>query len=160
MTISVQGVVSRGKGQPVEVTEVLVPEPGPGEVLVKVQACGVCHTDLHYKMGGIGDDFPYLLGHEAVDARLMDACEIPEPDGTARTSRGSGPTRPRSCRDGGIELARRPEPPARLAADTDTGGGLNVLVGLAHREGLFTELKLGLGDSPDVKFAVGYTFRR
>jgi len=30
-----------------------------------VQACGVCHTDLHYKMGGIGDDFPYLLGHEA-----------------------------------------------------------------------------------------------
>jgi S-(hydroxymethyl)mycothiol dehydrogenase len=65
MAISVQGVVARGKGQPVEVTEVLVPEPGPGEALVKVQACGVCHTDLHYKMGGIGDDFPYLLGHEA-----------------------------------------------------------------------------------------------
>src|SRR6202034_4081658 len=65
MTISVQGVVSRGKGEPVEVTEVLVPEPGPGEALVRVQACGVCHTDLHYKMGGIGDDFPYLLGHEA-----------------------------------------------------------------------------------------------
>src|SRR3984885_8110288 len=65
MAISVQGVVSRGKGAPVEVTEVLVPEPGPGEALVKVQACGVCHTDLHYKTGGIGDDFPYLLGHEA-----------------------------------------------------------------------------------------------
>src|ERR1700685_2945106 len=65
MAISVQGVVSRGKGEPVEVTEVLVPEPGPGEALVRVQACGVCHTDLHYKMGGIGDDFPYLLGHEA-----------------------------------------------------------------------------------------------
>src|SRR6202451_3090218 len=65
MTISVQGVVSRGKGEPVEITEVLVPEPGPGEALVRVQACGVCHTDLHYKMGGIGDDFPYLLGHEA-----------------------------------------------------------------------------------------------
>ena len=65
MTISVQGVVSRGKGQPVEVTEVLVPDPGPGEALVRIQACGVCHTDLHYKMGGIGDDFPYLLGHEA-----------------------------------------------------------------------------------------------
>ena len=65
MSISVQGVVSRGKGQPVEVTEVLVPDPGPGEALVKIQACGVCHTDLHYKMGGIGDDYPYLLGHEA-----------------------------------------------------------------------------------------------
>jgi len=65
MTISVQGVVSRGKGEPVQVTEVLVPEPGPGEALVRVQACGVCHTDLHYKTGGIGDDYPYLLGHEA-----------------------------------------------------------------------------------------------
>src|ERR1700752_2859923 len=65
MAISVQGVVSRGKGEPAGVTEVLVPEPGPGEALVRVQACGVCHTDLHYKMGGIGDDYPYLLGHEA-----------------------------------------------------------------------------------------------
>ncbi len=65
MAISVQGVVSRGKGEPVEVTEVIVPDPGPGEALVRVQACGVCHTDLHYKMGGIGDSYPYLLGHEA-----------------------------------------------------------------------------------------------
>jgi S-(hydroxymethyl)mycothiol dehydrogenase len=65
VTISVQGVVARGKGEPVEVTTILVPEPGPGEALVEVQACGVCHTDLHYKEGGIGDDFPYLLGHEA-----------------------------------------------------------------------------------------------
>ena len=39
--------------------------PGPGEVVVAIQACGVCHTDLHYREGGIGDDFPYLLGHEA-----------------------------------------------------------------------------------------------
>jgi S-(hydroxymethyl)mycothiol dehydrogenase len=65
MASSVRGVVARGKGEPVQVTEVLVPDPGPGEALVRVQACGVCHTDLHYKMGGIGDDFPYLLGHEA-----------------------------------------------------------------------------------------------
>src|SRR5712691_10845391 len=71
VTISVQGVVARGKGEPVEVTTVLVPDPGPGEALVTVQACGVCHTDLHYKQGGIGEDFPYLLGHEA--AGVVDA---------------------------------------------------------------------------------------
>ena len=65
MAISVRGVVARGKGEAVELTEILVPEPGPGEALVNVQACGVCHTDLHYKQGGIGDDYPYLLGHEA-----------------------------------------------------------------------------------------------
>jgi len=65
MTTEVQGVVARGKGEPVEITTVLVPDPGPGEALVAVQACGVCHTDLHYREGGIGDEFPYLLGHEA-----------------------------------------------------------------------------------------------
>ncbi|MCB9427913.1 MAG: S-(hydroxymethyl)mycothiol dehydrogenase [Actinobacteria bacterium] len=61
----VQGVVARGKGQPVTLETVHVPDPGPGEVLVKVQTCGVCHTDLHYREGGINDDFPFLLGHEA-----------------------------------------------------------------------------------------------
>jgi S-(hydroxymethyl)mycothiol dehydrogenase len=79
MTISVSGVVARGKGEPVQVTEVLVPDPGPGEALVRIQACGVCHTDLHYKMGGIGDDFPYLLGHEAsgvVEAVGADVTEV------------------------------------------------------------------------------------
>jgi len=65
MTESVPGVIARGKGAPVEVATILVPEPGPGEALVRIQACGVCHTDLHYREGGIGDDFPYLLGHEA-----------------------------------------------------------------------------------------------
>jgi S-(hydroxymethyl)mycothiol dehydrogenase len=61
----VKAVVARGKGQPVEVTTINVPDPGPGEALVKVQACGVCHTDLHYREGGINDEFPFLLGHEA-----------------------------------------------------------------------------------------------
>src|SRR4051812_49452831 len=65
MTHSVQGVVARSVGAPVELTTVLVPDPGPGEALVRVQACGVCHTDLHYREGGINDDFPFLLGHEA-----------------------------------------------------------------------------------------------
>ncbi|MEI7992046.1 MAG: S-(hydroxymethyl)mycothiol dehydrogenase [Actinomycetota bacterium] len=61
----VRGVVARSKGAPVSVETILVPDPGPGEALVRVQACGVCHTDLHYREGGIGDEFPYLLGHEA-----------------------------------------------------------------------------------------------
>lgn len=61
----VKGVVARGKGQPVELVTINVPDPGLGEALVKVQACGVCHTDLHYREGGINDDFPFLLGHEA-----------------------------------------------------------------------------------------------
>ncbi len=65
MTHQVRGVIARGKGAPVEIATVLVPDPGPGEALVAVQACGVCHTDLHYREGGIGDGFPYLLGHEA-----------------------------------------------------------------------------------------------
>ncbi|AZI58575.1 S-(hydroxymethyl)mycothiol dehydrogenase [Nakamurella antarctica] len=65
MVHAVQGVISRTKDAPVEVVTILVPDPGPGEALVKVQACGVCHTDLHYKLGGIGDSYPYLLGHEA-----------------------------------------------------------------------------------------------
>src|SRR6516225_4669407 len=66
MTSHVRGVIARAKGAPVEIATVLVPDPGPGEALVAIQACGVCHTDLHYREGGIGDDFPYLLGHEAV----------------------------------------------------------------------------------------------
>ena len=65
MASEVRGVIARAKGEPVSVETIVVPDPGPGEALVQVQACGVCHTDLHYREGGIGDDFPYLLGHEA-----------------------------------------------------------------------------------------------
>src|SRR5450432_2527143 len=62
---TVRGVVALAKGAPVEVREIVVPDPGPGEARVRVQACGVCHTDLHYREGAINDDFPFLLGHEA-----------------------------------------------------------------------------------------------
>ncbi|TIC83287.1 S-(hydroxymethyl)mycothiol dehydrogenase [Nocardioides sp. GY 10113] len=61
----VKAVVAREKGAPVELTTINVPDPGPGEAVVKIQACGVCHTDLHYREGGINDEFPFLLGHEA-----------------------------------------------------------------------------------------------
>jgi S-(hydroxymethyl)mycothiol dehydrogenase len=65
MSQQVRGVVARAKGAPVSVETIVVPDPGPGEAVVRVQACGVCHTDLHYREGGINDDFPFLLGHEA-----------------------------------------------------------------------------------------------
>lgn len=65
MPQEVQGVIARSVGAPVEVTTIVIPDPGPGEVVVAVQACGVCHTDLHYREGGINDEFPFLLGHEA-----------------------------------------------------------------------------------------------
>jgi S-(hydroxymethyl)mycothiol dehydrogenase len=65
MAHEVRAVVSTAKGAPVAVETIEVPDPGPGEALVQVQACGVCHTDLHYREGAISDDFPFLLGHEA-----------------------------------------------------------------------------------------------
>ncbi len=65
MVHEVQGVVAGSKGAPVTLETVLVPDPGPAEALVRVQACGVCHTDLHYREGAINDEFPFLLGHEA-----------------------------------------------------------------------------------------------
>ena len=75
----VKGVVARSKGAPVTIETINVPDPGPGEALVKVQTCGVCHTDLHYREGGINDDFPFLLGHEAagvVEAVGPDVTEV------------------------------------------------------------------------------------
>ncbi len=65
MPSTVRGVVATGRGAAVRVVPVVVPDPGPGEVVVEVRACGVCHTDLHYREGAISDDFPFLLGHEA-----------------------------------------------------------------------------------------------
>ena len=65
MPQTVKAVIARAKGAPVELVDIVVPDPGPGEAVVKVEACGVCHTDLHYREGGINDDFPFLLGHEA-----------------------------------------------------------------------------------------------
>src|SRR5258706_13353091 len=65
MANAVKGVIAGAKGAPVSVETILVPDPGPGEALIRIQACGVCHTDLHYREGAITNDFPFLLGHEA-----------------------------------------------------------------------------------------------
>ena len=65
MPQQVQGVIARTKGAPVELVDIVIPDPGPHNVVVRIQACGVCHTDLTYRDGGINDEFPLLLGHEA-----------------------------------------------------------------------------------------------
>lgn len=61
----VQAVVVKAKNEPAVIETILVPDPGPGEALVDVLTCGVCQTDHHYQVGGVSDDFPFLLGHEA-----------------------------------------------------------------------------------------------
>jgi S-(hydroxymethyl)mycothiol dehydrogenase len=93
----VRGVIARPRGAPVELTTVLVPDPGPGEALVKVQSCGVCHTDLHYREGGINDYFPFLLGHEAggvVEAAVPGSAIVTVlatgPSGSVGPGRGTG----------------------------------------------------------------------
>ncbi|MCX5262896.1 S-(hydroxymethyl)mycothiol dehydrogenase [Streptomyces sp. NBC_00199] len=65
MPQEVRAVIAPGRDEPVRVETIVIPDPGPGEAVVQIQACGVCHTDLHYKQGGINDEFPFLLGHEA-----------------------------------------------------------------------------------------------
>ena len=65
MPRTVKGVVARAANQPAELTDITIPDPGPHDVIVDVRACGVCHTDLAYRGGGINDEFPFLLGHEA-----------------------------------------------------------------------------------------------
>lgn len=65
MPQTVKGVIARSKGAEVELVDVVVPDPGPNDVIVRIQACGVCHTDLAYRDGGITDEYPFLLGHEA-----------------------------------------------------------------------------------------------
>ena len=65
MSQIVKGIIARAQGEPVEMVDIVVPDPIAGEAVVAIQACGVCHTDLHYREGGINDEFPFLLGHEA-----------------------------------------------------------------------------------------------
>ena len=65
MPQQVRAVVAKAKGEPVSIESITIPDPGPFDVVVKIAACGVCHTDLHYREGGINDEFPFLLGHEA-----------------------------------------------------------------------------------------------
>lgn len=68
MQKTMKAAVVRAFGQPLVIEEVEVPRPGPGEVLVKIEACGVCHTDLHAAEGDwpVKPNPPFIPGHEGV----------------------------------------------------------------------------------------------
>jgi len=102
MPQTVRGVVAREKGAPVTLEEIVVPDPGPGEALVRVEACGVCHTDLHYREGGINDEFPFLLGHEAAGTveAVGDGVDEVEPDDFVILNWRAVCGRCRACRRG------------------------------------------------------------
>ena len=132
MPYTVQGVIARGKGEPVSLETIVVPDPGPGEAVVNVQACGVCHTDLHYREGGINDDFPFLLGHEAAG--------VVEAVGDGRHRGGAGRLRDPELAGGLRRLPRLPprasvvllQHPQRHPED-DPGGRHRALPGPRHR---------------------------
>jgi S-(hydroxymethyl)mycothiol dehydrogenase len=100
MAYEVKGVVARSKGAPVTVETIVVPDPGPGEAVIDVQACGVCATDLHYREGNINDEYPFLLGHEAAGVVAAVGAGGPSagsagPVSRASCSTASTPTTPR-----------------------------------------------------------------
>src|SRR3954468_5502001 len=105
MPYEVRGVVALSKGAPVTIETIVVPDPGPGEAVVDVQACGVCHPDLHYREGGINDEFPFLLGHEAagtVSAVGEGVTDVAVGDFVVLNWRGGGGEW-RACRKGELQ---------------------------------------------------------
>ena len=65
MPTKARGAIARTPGAPVSLEEFMIDDPGPNEVLVRILASGVCHTDLGVKMGVYGTSgYPFLLGHE------------------------------------------------------------------------------------------------
>jgi S-(hydroxymethyl)mycothiol dehydrogenase len=134
-----KGVVARAKGEPVELLDVVVPDPGPGEALVRVQASGVCHTDLHYREGAINDDFPFLLGHEAagVVEQVGEAVSDLEPGDYVVLAWRAPCGQCRSCRRGRPWYcfdSRHEAQPLTLADGTPLTPALGI--------GAFTELTL------------------
>ena len=104
MPQTVKGVISRSKGAPVELTDIVIPDPGPGEVVVDVKSCGVCHTDFHYREGGISDDYPFLLGHESAGTVSRSAKASP----TSRWATSSSSTGAPSAVSAGPASAANP----------------------------------------------------
>jgi propanol-preferring alcohol dehydrogenase len=90
MQVTMKAAVVRSFGKPLAIEDVPIPTPGPGEVLVKVRACGVCHTDLHAVSGDwpVKPTLPFIPGHEAagIVAALgpgVDTLKVGDPVGVA-----------------------------------------------------------------------------
>jgi propanol-preferring alcohol dehydrogenase len=68
MTSKMQAAVVEQFGKPLVLKELDIPEPGPGKILVKTEACGVCHTDLHAANGDwpLKPTLPFTPGHEGI----------------------------------------------------------------------------------------------
>jgi propanol-preferring alcohol dehydrogenase len=62
---TMKAALVRQFGQPLTIEEVRRPAPGPNEVLIKIEACGVCHTDLHAMRGDwpVKPTLPFVPGH-------------------------------------------------------------------------------------------------
>ncbi|WUJ39756.1 alcohol dehydrogenase catalytic domain-containing protein [Streptomyces sp. NBC_00386] len=123
----VRGVVARAKGGPVRVETIVVPDPGPGEAVVKVQACGVCHTDLHYREGGINDDFPFLLGHEA--AGIVESVGTDVRDPAPGDAGAPSPATPTTLVTHALEAHRATRPPSCGARVTTSAVGSTACTG-------------------------------
>jgi S-(hydroxymethyl)glutathione dehydrogenase / alcohol dehydrogenase len=72
-------VVLDRPGTPVRVEELLLDDPGPGEVRVRMLASGVCHSDLHVADGEWGDTPPIVLGHEGCGVVEATGPDVSEP---------------------------------------------------------------------------------
>lgn len=140
MSQEVRGVVSREKGESLSVETIIVPDPGPGEATVRVQACGVCHTDLHYREGNIEDSYPFLLGHEAagiVESVGADVENVAEGDFVILNWRAvCGVCR--ACRKGREHLCFDTHNATRRMRLKETGEELSPALGV----GAFTEKTL------------------
>ena len=74
MQMKSKAVVYRGDGTTVRVEDILVDAPGPGEVMIKMAACGVCHSDLSVTNGTLPLPAPVILGHEGAGV----VCQVGE----------------------------------------------------------------------------------
>jgi propanol-preferring alcohol dehydrogenase len=107
------GMILDAPGRPLRPAEIPAPEPGPGEVLLRVEACGVCRTDLHVLDGELPDpSLPLVLGHQIVGAVTAVAGDF---DGVALGDRVGVPWlgwtcgECRFCRSGRENLCERAE---------------------------------------------------
>lgn len=121
-TGQVTGLIVDAVGAPPRIVDLEVDGPGPGEVVVRSLASGVCHSDVHYQHGGLGDDFPYLLGHEG--AGVVEECgegvtSVAPGDYVAITYRAPCLTC-RFCRRGALDHCVQPA----SATSTVSAGGV------------------------------------